>query len=145
MLWGSGFEETPANIFVSELRSAGLHVSVVGLNMQRLTGAHGVPLQPDMTLEQALPQAHLARVVIIPCQPKYLMQFNYDPRITGFFQRLKGNQTLVVGEVGLYESEAVRAMLPPDVTVLEYVIDEGLAGIPAVIQQAIAACMPLEK
>lgn len=123
---------------MSELRHAGLHVSLVGLNMQRLVGAHGLPLVPDIPLEQALLQAHLARCVIVPCQAKYLAQFSYDPRLAEFFRRLAANNTLLVGEAGLRESKTVEAMLPPGMMVLEYASDDDLEHVSKVIQRTIA-------
>lgn len=96
--------------------------------MQRLAGAHGVPLLPDMTLEQALPQAHLAKAVIIPCQAKYLVQeFSYDPRVAEFLHRTcKGAQAIVICGGGTLDMDPLRAVLPTDVTIIDYAGEEEL-------------------
>ncbi len=87
VLWETSFEETPATIFVTELRSAGLRVKVVGLNSKPTAGAHGLALVPDLTLEKALPLAGQARYVIIPYGAASAQQLSYDPRLRIFLEQ----------------------------------------------------------
>ena len=63
VLWGKGFYEASATIFVTELRRAGLRVKVVGLTQRRTSGAFGLALVPDVTLDQILLAASHARGV----------------------------------------------------------------------------------
>ncbi len=66
VLWADRFDETLAALFVAELRKAGLRVKLVSLVGQPSSGAYGLTLVPDLTLEQALPMAHQASCVVIP-------------------------------------------------------------------------------
>jgi protein deglycase len=87
VLWETSFEEIPATIFVTELRSAGLRVKVVGLNGKPTAGAHGLALSPDLTLERALPLAPQARCVIIPYGAASTQRLSYDPRLRTFLEQ----------------------------------------------------------
>lgn len=87
VLWETSFEETPATIFVTELRRAGLRVKVVGLHSKPTAGAHGLALSPDLTLEKALLLAAQARCVIIPYGAVSVQQLSYDPRIRIFLEQ----------------------------------------------------------
>ena len=127
VFWGQDFEETPATIFVSELRRAGHQVRVVGLNMQQLTGVHGLSLIPDLTLEQALPLAHRATCVMFPCRAKHLVQFSHDPRIAEFVHKaVEGGRKIIIGRSDPSEIEALKANLPADATVIDYSEHEDL-------------------
>jgi hypothetical protein len=81
VLWGQGFDEIAASIFVAELRRLGKRVKLVGLNSQQIAGQHGVTLVPDLPLGQALRAAHRIQCVIVPAPYAALAQFSYDPRL----------------------------------------------------------------
>lgn len=98
MLWGDKFEETTAIIFVTEMRKAGLRVKVIGLSPQRLCGAQGLVLVPDLTLEQALPLADNAICLIIPCASSGTSQLRDIPAWPDFCERAcVNNARFVVG------------------------------------------------
>lgn len=84
VLWADRFDEALAAFFVAELRKAGLRVKLVSLAGQPSAGAYGVALVPDLTLEQALPLAHSASSVIIPCGTTGLSRLQNDPRLQEF-------------------------------------------------------------
>ena len=52
VLWGHHFDEAVTAIFVTELRTAGVRVKVVGLEARTSAGAHGLSLVPDLALGQ---------------------------------------------------------------------------------------------
>lgn len=92
VLWGDGFDETVATIFITELREAGLLVKVVGLTARQISGARGLALVPDLTLDQALPLASQAICLIIPTAVRRSEQLNNDPRLDQFFEQASANQ-----------------------------------------------------
>lgn len=53
VLLGEGFEETEAIVPTDLLRRAGVPVSLVGLESLQVTGAHGINVLADLTLDQA--------------------------------------------------------------------------------------------
>lgn len=84
VLWADRFDEALAAFFVAEFRKAGLRVKLVSLAGQPSSGAYGLTLVPDLALEQALPLAHTASSVIIPCGTTGLSRLQNDPRLQEF-------------------------------------------------------------
>jgi putative intracellular protease/amidase len=112
VLWGSGFDEATATIFVTELRRAGLRVKVVGLTRRRSGGAYGLVLEPDLTLEQALPLAASATCLVIPYSSSGNQRLANDPRLSEFFDQAQANQArFVIGPM----DEADLSLLPADI------------------------------
>jgi len=101
VLWADRFDETLAALFVAELRKAGLRVKLVSLASQPSSGAYGLTLVPDLTLEQALPLAHQASCVVIPCGDAGLKRLKNDPRLQAFLvQTHEAGATFVVNQSG---------------------------------------------
>ena len=99
VLWGQGFDEVAAAIFITEFRKAGLQVKVVALTPRRLGGAHGLSLGTDMTLERALRVAHKAICVALPGSTSKLAQLTNDPRLGKFLNLARDNQArFIVGQ-----------------------------------------------
>jgi hypothetical protein len=96
VLWSHYFEEAPAVLFITELRQAGLCVKVVGLRGAQAPGVHGVVLQPDLTLGQALRLVQRASCVVLPCPAKRIRALQNDPRLLEFFQQAAANGALCV-------------------------------------------------
>jgi hypothetical protein len=92
VLWSDGFDEMIATTFVTELREAGLLVKVVGLSLKQITGAHGLALIPDLTLDQALLLVPQAICVIIPTARIRSKRLNNEPRLRQFFEQASSNQ-----------------------------------------------------
>ncbi len=93
ILWSDGFDETVATVFVTELREAGLLVKVVGLTLRPTSGARGLALIPDLTLDQALLLAPQATCIIIPTATgRRSKRLNNDPRLRQFFEQASSNQ-----------------------------------------------------
>jgi putative intracellular protease/amidase len=112
VLWGSGFDETTATIFITELRRAGLHVKLVGLTQRRSNGAYGLALVPDLTVEQILPFADRTTCMIVPYTSIGNKRLRNDPRLSEFFERAHANQAqFVIGPL----DQADLAMFPPDI------------------------------
>jgi hypothetical protein len=129
VLWGDGFDETTATIFVTELRKAGLRVKVVGLTRQQTSGAYGLALVPDYTLEEALSLTAQTRCLVIPCPLRIAKRLKNDPRLGHFICQIQSHQArFVIGqlngadprELGLY------SLSLDDVTV--YPEGDGLAA-----------------
>jgi putative intracellular protease/amidase len=91
VLWGQDFNEVAATIFITEFRKAGLRVKVVALTPRRLSGAHGLSLGTDMTLEQALRVADRAICVVLPGASSRIAQLANDPRLSEFFNLARSN------------------------------------------------------
>ncbi|MBI1878120.1 MAG: DJ-1/PfpI family protein [Chloroflexi bacterium] len=96
VLWSDGFDEMVATAFVTELRDAGLRVKVVGLTPRQISGARGLALIPDLTLDQALLLASQAICVIIPIAPGRSKRLDHDPRLSQFFEQASSNQALFI-------------------------------------------------
>jgi hypothetical protein len=96
VLWGRGFDEIAASIFVAELRRLGKRVKLAGLNSQQIAGQHGVTLVPDLPLGQALRAAQSIQCIIVPAPLAALSQFSYDPRLAELLGLVSRQQTLLV-------------------------------------------------
>jgi hypothetical protein len=116
VLWGEGFDETITTVFVTELREVGLLVKVVGLSARHTSGARGLVLVPDLTMEQALPLAGQAIAVIVPTSAlQSHASLNSDPRVPLFLAEAETNRaTFVLGRGS--EQEPVGVELPPSVS-----------------------------
>jgi len=96
VLWGQGFDEIAASIFVAELRRLGKRVKLVGLSQQHIAGQHGLTLVPDLPLGQALGVANRVQCIIVPAPLAALQQFSYDPRLAELVGLATNNHALVV-------------------------------------------------
>jgi hypothetical protein len=92
VLWSDGFDEMVATAFVTELREAGLLVKVVGVTLRQISGAHGLALIPDLTLDQALSLAAQATCIVIPSRIGRRKRLSDDPRLRQFFEQASSNQ-----------------------------------------------------
>ena len=100
VLWGKGFHEATATIFVTELRRTGLRVKVVGLTQRRSSGAFGLALLPDVTLEQILPLAGRAICKVVPYTPSGNNRLRNDPRLSKLFEKVHANNgKFIVGQL----------------------------------------------
>ena len=96
VLWAERFDEAAATIFVTVLREAGLRVKVVGLTPPPVSGAHGLALVPDLSLDQALPLAALAcgKPNLVT---EILISFIH-PNFNSILVRLKDRKPIVTGQ-----------------------------------------------
>jgi hypothetical protein len=112
VLWGSQFDEAPATIFITEFRNAGLCVKVVGLYGLHIAGAHGLSLQPDIYLDDALRFASQTTCLIIPTTLRMLRPFSHDPRLDRFLAAIRSSGARVI--VGGVDASDADPLLPPD-------------------------------
>lgn len=106
ILWADRFDETLAALFVAELRKARLRVKLVSLAGQPSSGAYGLTLVPDLTLEQALPMAQQASCVVIPCGDAGLKRLKNDPRLQEFLvQTHNAGAAFIVHQSGVNDLE----------------------------------------
>lgn len=96
ILWGDRFEEEVTTIFATELRRAGVSVKIVGLAGLKAPGVHGLVLSCDITLWDALPLAHQAVCIILPCSVATIKRIENDPRVHEFFKLALQNQAQFV-------------------------------------------------
>ena len=118
VLWGKGFYEASATIFVTELRRAGLRVKVVGLTQRRTSGAFGLALVPDVTLDQILLAASHAICLVIPYTSSGNNKLRSDPRLSQLFEQVSANNGKFI--IGQLDKED-RDLFPP--TTHKIVID----------------------
>ena len=95
----SGFEEESTIICLKSLRSAGLHVKLVGLTARPVVGAHGLVVRPDCSLEQ-LNRENEPQLLIIPGCEKSVEKLLADPR----FHRLCQATIAKDGQIGIMRS-----------------------------------------
>lgn len=131
VLWGYGFDEIAASIFVAELRRAGKRVKLVGLNSQQIAGQHGVILFPDLLLGQALRAANRIQCIIVPAPLAALKQFSHDPRLAELLGLATSQNALVVANASpAVEHDLSHTSLPvfPLHRLLPYPSPEELMG-----------------
>jgi hypothetical protein len=135
VLWGQGFDEIAASIFVGELRRSGIRVKLVGLHSRQITGQHGITLVPDITLEQALYRANRTCCIIIPAPLLALQQFSYDPRLAELLRLTAENQALIVVDAfPTADVQASNRFLPSLHNGLEYPqLEELISFVPDVL------------
>jgi hypothetical protein len=118
ILWGNGFDEVTATIFVTELRRAGLRAKVVGLTRRRSIGAYGLVLEPDLTLELALPLAGSAICLVVPYASSGHKRLANDPRLSEFFDLAQANRArFILGPL----DETDLGLFPPAID--KFVVD----------------------
>ena len=81
VLWGTHFDEAAAVLMITALREVGTRVKVVGLSGPCAKGIHGLGLQADCTLDEALAAVDQAIAVVIPCTMACFQRFWVDPRV----------------------------------------------------------------
>lgn len=96
VLWADRFDEAAASLFITEFRKAGLKAKLVGLSGYTASGAHGLALSTDLTLDQALPLAYQASCVVAPCGPAALRRLGNDPRLIDLLDKARLSQALFV-------------------------------------------------
>ena len=112
ILWGNGFDEVTTTIFVTELRRAGLRAKIVGLTRRHSIGAYGLVIEPDLTLEMAIPLAASAICLIIPYASSGHKRLANDPRLSDFFGLIQANGArFILGSL----DEADLEMFPPGI------------------------------
>ena len=115
VLWSHKFEEVPATIFTTQLRNVGLRVKLVGLSYKKMPGMNGLVLDPDLTLEKALPLANKAISIIIPSGLIGIQSLKNDLRLFNFFSQANHNQAqFVIGDLVLPILSKYR-LFPPSV------------------------------
>ncbi len=119
VLVAAGFKEGEAIYCLDRLREAGISVSLVGVSAGLISGAHGVTVRPDCTLEQ-LTVTPPPRIALIPGGKKAAAALLSDPRV----HRLL---TAVV------QNNGVIAAMPDAVSLLNGVTIEGINTSIAII------------
>jgi len=96
VLWGEQCDEAATARFVTSLRAAGVRVWVVGISGKRNSGTYGLRLLTDLALDQALPLAQQAAVVIMPCARDRWLTFRNDPRLLAFLAECVAHQAMIL-------------------------------------------------
>ncbi|MCB0210073.1 MAG: hypothetical protein KDJ52_12125 [Anaerolineae bacterium] len=109
ILWANGFEEMMAAVFIAELRQANRRVKLVGLTRKPSRGAYGLIFTPDISLDEALPLAANAVLVIIPSRSASFAPLQTDPRLSPFFHAAH-KAYFITGPL----TKADRALFPPN-------------------------------
>jgi hypothetical protein len=96
VLWTNYFDEVAATSLVTAFRKLGIRVKLVGLSHRGATGASGLTLVPDVTLEQAIAIANRATVVVMPGTQSAVQRLDNDPRVRDLLSRAYANQATFV-------------------------------------------------
>ncbi len=80
ILLASGFEEEATIFCLTQLREAGIFVSLVGASAGLIRGAHGVKVQPDATLRKVTAVSP-PKLIIIPDGKRAVSMLLSDPRV----------------------------------------------------------------
>lgn len=70
-----------ATTIIRDLRVAGQRVYLVGPTTRASKGRHGVAIQPDLTLSQAMRRCSQVQGLIIPASEVAVKQLAHDPRV----------------------------------------------------------------
>ncbi|MEZ4863999.1 MAG: hypothetical protein R3C14_21955 [Caldilineaceae bacterium] len=118
VLWGEYFDEVAATIFASALRRASLCVKIVGVHGPEAAGCHGVTLQSDISLGEALTFVNQALCLVLPCSTAAVKRMELDPRIHYFFSQARKNRAKFV----VYDSSIIQQSLLSSLTIPPYEI-----------------------
>ena len=83
MLIADGFSETEAVVILSTLRKAGIYAKSAGLTSGLISGAHGIPIMPDLTLadlERSIDSTAIS-MIVLPLGERNLSSLEADPRV----------------------------------------------------------------
>ena len=117
VLWTQQFDIATVVIFVTELRKMGLRVKVVGLRLRHLSGANGLTLVPDFSLDEALSVVEQAMCVMVPYPADRCQWLNNDPRLLKFFKQAAAKQCwFIVGPPVNVSTEVVFLAIDDEVT-----------------------------
>ncbi len=79
ILLANGFDEVQMVSITTILRQAGFPVIVVGMTAKAVLGEHGIALEPDCSLDDALED--IAQILILPGGMRGVRTLNADPRV----------------------------------------------------------------
>lgn len=88
VLVADGFDEPQAVECVSRLREAGAACRLVGLTAGPAIGQHGVSLQPDASLEEAL-AGETPDLIVLPGGAAGLNAISLDPRVEQLIRAMR--------------------------------------------------------
>ena len=97
VLLADGFEEAGVSIILTTLRQAGLAVNLVGLRSRRVSGAHGLVIVPDTSLDRMLRDSAPILALILPGGAGYLTRLRVDPRVSTLLKRSIVEKAILVG------------------------------------------------
>ncbi len=97
LLLADGFDEAAVGLILARLRQQGLAVSLVGLRSKRVSGAHGLVIVPDMSLDRLLEIASPISALILPGGAGHLARLRVDPRVSSLLQRSIVEAAILVG------------------------------------------------
>lgn len=96
VLWTTDFDEVVAATLTTAFRKSGIRVKLVGLAHGGATGASGLTLVPDITLERAISLAGQVAIVIIPGAEGAVRRLDNDPRIRELLERAHANHAIFI-------------------------------------------------
>lgn len=97
LLLADGFDEALVGIMLTTLRQAGLAVSLVGLRSKRVSGAHGLIIVPNTSLDRILESTPPILALILPGGTSHLARLRVDPRVSTLIQQNLLADTILVG------------------------------------------------
>jgi hypothetical protein len=97
LLLADGFDEAAVSIVLTELRQAGLAVSLVGLRSRPVNGAHGLVVVPNTSLDRVLEVSSPILALILPEGTGHLARLRVDPRVSNLLQKSIAEDAMLIG------------------------------------------------
>ncbi|MCX6028995.1 MAG: DJ-1/PfpI family protein [Chloroflexi bacterium] len=126
-MWTNFFDEVAATALATAFRKSGVRVKLVGLVRGGATGASGLTLVPDVTLEQAIAIADRTTVVVIPGSLGAVRRLDNDPRVCELLSRAHTNHAVfVTSEDAAHEVAALVRGQDAPLAIEPYPADQGM-------------------
>lgn len=127
ILWTNFFDEAAATALATAFRKTGVRVRLVGLVHGGATGASGLTIVPDVTLEQAIAIADRTTVIVIPGTAGAVRRLDNDPRVRELLSRAHTNHAVFVTSVeAAHEVTALVIGHDAPLAIESYPADQGM-------------------
>ncbi len=96
LLLADGFDEASVSVTLTVLRQQGLAVKLIALRSKRVSGAHGLIIVPDNSLDQMLKKHSPILALILPQGVGHLSRLQRDPRVSNLIKQSIAEEALLV-------------------------------------------------
>lgn len=103
VLWADYYDDLLTALFVANLRRAGWHTRLIGLNGDTHSGCNGIKIVADISLSQALRSGERPVCIVAPCAPEQI-ETGLDGRLGEFLDRAGSQGAVFVAKPRLIGS-----------------------------------------